>query len=107
MKTHAPTQVERTDSHTPELQSRRGNPAGLAAFVVMLATMLAIAGLSSCTAYTSAKTPAKTTGSGMLSANLSTVSFGTVGIGKTMTQSVTVTNTGTSTVTIEQTAITG
>jgi Abnormal spindle-like microcephaly-assoc'd, ASPM-SPD-2-Hydin len=43
----------------------------------------------------------------MLSANLTTLSFGTVGLGKTTTQSVTVTNTGTSNVTIDQTAVTG
>ena len=43
----------------------------------------------------------------MLSANLSTLSFGTVGVGKTTTASVTMTNTGTSTVTIDQTAVTG
>jgi hypothetical protein len=77
----------------------------------MFATIVASAGLSSCTAYTSATTPAKkptkTAGTGMLSANLTTVSFGTVGVGKTTTQSVTVTNTGTSTVTIDQTAVTG
>jgi Abnormal spindle-like microcephaly-assoc'd, ASPM-SPD-2-Hydin len=77
----------------------------------MFATILAIAGLSSCTTYTSATTPAKkptkTAGAGMLSANLTTVSFGTVGVGKTTTQSLTVTNTGTSAVTIDQTAVTG
>jgi Abnormal spindle-like microcephaly-assoc'd, ASPM-SPD-2-Hydin len=43
----------------------------------------------------------------MLSANVTTVSFGTVGVGKTTTQSVVVTNTGTSSVTIDQTAVTG
>ena len=78
--------------------------------MALLATLLAIAGLSSCTAYTSAtaeKKPAKTAGTGMLSANLTAVSFGTVGVGKTTTQSVTVTNTGTSSVTIDQTAVTG
>jgi hypothetical protein len=77
----------------------------------MLATIVALVGLSSCTTYTSATTPAKkptkTAGKGMLSANLTTVSFGTVGVGKTTTQSVTVTNTGTSGVTIDQTAVTG
>lgn len=73
----------------------------------MLAAIVAIAGLSSCTAYTGAKSPAKTTSTGMLSANLTTVSFGTVGVGKTTTQSLTVTNTGTSTVTIDLTAVTG
>jgi hypothetical protein len=75
--------------------------------MIMLAAVIAILGLSSCTGYTNAKTTSKTPGSGMLSANLTTVSFGTVGVGKSTTQSVTVTNTGTSTVTIDQTAVTG
>ncbi|MGB8522371.1 MAG: choice-of-anchor D domain-containing protein [Candidatus Acidiferrales bacterium] len=75
--------------------------------MIVLAATIAILGLSSCTAYTNAKTTSKTPGSGMLSANLATVSFGTVGVGKTTTQSVTVTNTGTSTVTIDLTAVSG
>jgi Abnormal spindle-like microcephaly-assoc'd, ASPM-SPD-2-Hydin len=75
--------------------------------MIVLAVIIAILGLSSCTGYTNAKTTSKAPGSGMLSANLTTVSFGTVGVGKSTTQSVTVTNTGTSTVTIDQTAVTG
>ena len=77
--------------------------------MILLAVTVAILGLSSCTGLTGAKPPAKTTGSGsgMLSANVTTVSFGTVGVGKSTTQSVTVTNTGTATVTLDQTAISG
>ncbi|MGA2898617.1 MAG: choice-of-anchor D domain-containing protein [Candidatus Acidiferrales bacterium] len=77
--------------------------------MIMLAAIIAILGLSSCTSFTNPKTPSKTpgAGTGVLSANLTTVSFGTVGVGKATTQSVTVTNTGTSTVTIDQTAVTG
>src|SRR6202522_1692271 len=104
MKPHRPTRPERIHSHALDARSSLAGPL---AFMMMLAIMIAIAGLSSCTAYTSAKTPVKTTNSGMLSANLTTVSFGTVGVGKTTTQSVTVTNTGTSVVTIDQTAVTG
>ena len=104
MKPHTPTRPERIHSHA---RDARSSLAGPRAFVMLLAVMVAIAGLSSCTAYTSAKTPTKTPNSGMLSANLTTVSFGTVGVGKTTTQSVTVTNTGSSVVTIDQTAVTG
>jgi hypothetical protein len=75
--------------------------------MIVLVAIIAILGLSSCTGYTNAKTTSKTPGTGMLSANLTTMSFGTVGVGKSTTQSVTVTNTGTSTVTIDQTAVTG
>src|ERR1700733_8537514 len=107
MKPHVTTQPERIYTHALKAQYGRRRSVGPVALVLMLATIVASAGLSSCTAFTSAKTPAKTTGSGMLSANLTTVSFGTVGIGKTTTQSVTVTNTGSSTVTIDQTAVTG
>src|ERR1700685_2578515 len=109
MKTHTPTQPERIHSRPLDARSRASRPAGPLAFVIMLAAIIAILGLSSCTSYTNAKTPSKTpgSGSGMLSANLTTMSFGTVGVGKTTTQSVTVTNTGTSTVTIDQTAVTG
>lgn len=94
-------------SHAQDTRSRASRPAGPLAFMIMLAAVIAILGLSSCTGYTNAKTTSKTPGSGMLSANLTTVSFGTVGVGKSTTQSVTVTNTGTSTVTIDQTAVTG
>jgi Abnormal spindle-like microcephaly-assoc'd, ASPM-SPD-2-Hydin len=107
MKPHVTTQPERIYTHALKAQYGRRRSVGPVALALMLATIVASAGLSSCTAFTSAKTPAKTTGSGMLSANLTTVSFGTVGIGKTTTQSVTVTNTGSSTVTIDQTAVTG
>jgi hypothetical protein len=107
MKAHTPTQPERIHTHVSDARSRQSRPTGSLAFMMMLAAIVAIAGLSSCTAYTSAKTPSKATGSGMLSANLATVTFGTVGVGKTTTQSVTVTNTGTSIVTVDQTAITG
>src|SRR6204780_5890358 len=107
MNPHTRTQRERMHSQTPDARSRARRPAGPLTFMIVLAAIIAIVGLSSCTAYTNAKTTSKTPGTGMLSANLTTVSFGTVGVGKATTQSVTVTNTGTSTVTIDQTAVTG
>jgi hypothetical protein len=109
MKTHTPTQPERIHSRPLDARSRASRPAGPLAFMIMLAAIIAILGLSSCTSFTNPKTPSKTpgAGTGVLSANLTTVSFGTVGVGKATTQSVTVTNTGTSTVTIDQTAVTG
>jgi len=107
MKPHTPTQPERIHSRALDARSRASRPAGPLAFMIMLAVIIAILGLSSCMGYSNAKTTTKVPGSGMLSANLTTVSFGTVGVGKSATQSVTVTNTGTSTVTIDQTAVTG
>src|ERR1700683_104387 len=107
MNPHTSSQPERIHSHTLDARCRAGRPAGPLTLMIFLAAVIAILGLSSCTAYTNAKTTSKTPGSGMLSANLTTVSFGTVGVGKTTTQSVTVTNTGSSVVTIDQTAVTG
>src|SRR6202167_3813263 len=107
MNPHTPTQPGRIHSRTLDARSRASRPAGPLTFMIVLAAIIAILGLSSCTAYTNAKTTSKAPGSAMLSANLTTMSFGTVGVGKTMTQSVTVTNTGTSTVTVDQTAVTG
>src|SRR6202046_2206803 len=106
MKLYTLAQKKRVQSQS-EARYRTSQSAGSLAFMALLATIVAIAGLSSCTAYTSAKSPAKTTSTGMLTANITTLSFGTVGVGKTTTQSITVTNTGTSTVTINQTAVTG
>ncbi len=74
----------------------------------MLATFLAIVGMSSCAGYTSAaKTGPVTSGSGVLSASATTLSFGDVAVGNTTTQSLTVTNTGTATVNISQATMTG
>src|ERR1700683_3381680 len=107
MNPHTSSQPERIHSHTLDARCRAGRPAGPLTLMIFLAAVIAILGLSSCTAYTNAKTTSKAPGSGMLSANLTTVSFGTVGVGKATTASLTVTNTGTSTVTIDQTAVTG
>src|ERR1700683_1142808 len=107
MNPHTSSQRDPIHSHAQDPRCRASRPAGPLTFMIFLAAVIAILGLSSCTAYTNAKTTSKTPGSGMLSANLTTVSFGTVGVGKTTTQSVTVTNTGTSAVTVDQTAVTG
>ena len=74
----------------------------------MIATFLAIAGLSSCAGYTSeAKTGPATSNSGVLSASTSTVSFGDVAVGNNATQALTVTNTGTATVNVNQATLSG
>ena len=70
--------------------------------------ILAIAGLSSCAGYTSsAKTQPSDPGAGILSPGATSVSFGSVAVGNTATQSLTVTNTGLGTVTIASAALTG
>lgn len=107
MKLHTLARKERILSYLSEVPSVPRRAARPFALMVMLTATVAMAGLSSCTPYSSAKTSSNTTRSGMLSSNFTTVSFGTVGVGKTTTESVTVTNTGTSTVTIDQTDVTG
>lgn len=88
--------------------ARRSQPILLLATI---ATVLVIVGLSSCAGYTSAAktgggTPG-TSGSGVLSASSTTLSFGDVGVANTATQTLTVTNTGTATVNVSQATITG
>jgi hypothetical protein len=85
--------------------SRSSTPIVL---ITTLAMILAIAGLSSCAGYTSsAKTQASDPGAGILSPSVTSVSFGSVAVGNTATQSLTVTNTGLGTVTIASAALTG
>jgi Abnormal spindle-like microcephaly-assoc'd, ASPM-SPD-2-Hydin len=80
----------------------RGGPLPTVAF---LAAFVAIVGLSGCVGYTGAKTG--TGKAGVLSGSVATVAFGNVGMGKTATQSLTVTNTGTAAVTVSSASITG
>jgi len=78
---------------------------GPLAFIAFLVAIVAIGGLAGCVGYTGAKTSTGQTG--VLSGSLATVAFGNVGMGKTATQSFTVTNTGTAAVSMGQTSITG
>ena len=87
--------------------SRPSTPVVL---VTTLAMILAIVGLSSCAGYTSSpKTQPSNpgAGAGILSPSVTSVSFGSVAVGNTATQSFTVTNTGLGTVTIGSAAMTG
>lgn len=76
--------------------------------ITTLAMILAIAGLSSCAGYTSAtKTQPSNPGVGVLSPSVTSLSFGSIAVGKTATQSLTVTNTGLGTATISAATLTG
>ena len=81
----------------------------LLSFLVTLALVIALIGLTSCAGYTSAGKVGGNPGStaGVLSASSSSVTFGNVEIGNSKTQSISVTNTGTATVNISQATITG
>jgi hypothetical protein len=70
-----------------------------------LAAFVAIAGLSGCVGYTGAKTG--TGKAGVLSGSVATIAFGSVGMGKTATQSLTLTNTGTAAVNVSSSSIAG
>ena len=108
MRAHANNTASRIpDSNsTPEVR-RRGSPNGIV-LLTTLAMVLAIVGLSSCAGYTSAaKTSTGDPGAGVLSTSASSLTFGSVAVGNTASQSLTVTNTGTATVTISQATMTG
>ena len=76
--------------------------------ITTLVMILAIAGLSSCAGYTSAtKTQPSNQGVGVLSPSATSVSFGSIAVGKAGTQSLTVTNTGLGTATISAATLTG
>ena len=77
-------------------------------FLVIFAMVVAMVGLSNCAAYTStAKTTPQTPGAGVLSPNVTSLSFGNLAVGNNATQSVTFTNTGLGAVNISQATVTG
>src|SRR5271168_496786 len=95
----------RTISQDGAAANRSFTPAVL---VTTLAMILTIAGLSSCAGYTSAaKTTPSDPGTGILSPSVTSVSFASIAVGNTATQSLTVTNTGLGTVTISGATLTG
>jgi hypothetical protein len=72
--------------------------------------ILASVELSSCVGLTSAGTAGKGSpgsGTGLLSASATSLSFGNVSVGHYKTQSVTITNTGTATVNVSEATVTG
>src|SRR5271163_2572095 len=76
--------------------------------ITTLAMILAIVGLSSCAGYTSsAKTSPSDPGVGILSPSATGLTFGSIAVGNTATQSLTVTNTGLGTATISAATLTG
>jgi hypothetical protein len=76
------------------------------AFVVSVAVIVSMFGLSSCAGYTSAGSPGQS-GSGVLSPNPTTIGFGSVSVGSSKTMGLTVTNSGVSSVNISKTVVSG
>ena len=73
----------------------------------MLAAIIAIVGLSSCSGFTKAAVQPKTPNSGVLSVSAASINFGNVATGSTAVQSVTVTNVGTSAVDVSSATLSG
>src|SRR5271155_5045824 len=99
-----------------EISYRHPSFRKLLPLLATLTVILVVAGLSSCSGYTTAASVSGTGGggansgypsAGVLSANSTSLSFGNVAVGSTGSQSVTVTNTGTATVNIASATISG
>jgi centrosomal CEP192-like protein/HYDIN/CFA65/VesB family protein/ASPM-SPD-2-Hydin domain-containing protein/uncharacterized protein DUF1573 len=109
-----PTHVTKA---VPQFINHSSRDRKLLPFLTALAVILAMAGLSSCSGYTTNSAlfggtgPGAGNGStgnaGVLSANSTSVAFGNVAVGSTATQSVTVTNSGTATVNLSAATISG
>ena len=97
--------TKRQNRKTEPLVIRSHRPIALAATITMI---VAIVGLTSCAGYTSAaKTGPQDSGAGVLSPSVASLSFGSVAVGNSATQSLSVTNTGLGTVTIASATLTG
>src|SRR6202050_2304790 len=108
MRAHTEVQAGRTASSI----CQNGVPVKRSSTPIIListlAMILAIVGLSSCAGYTSStKTTPSNPGAGILSPSVTSVSFGSIAVGNTATQSLTVTNTGLGAVTISGATLTG
>ncbi|MGC2721501.1 MAG: choice-of-anchor D domain-containing protein, partial [Candidatus Acidiferrales bacterium] len=108
MKNNPHIQTRQSESQISRHEISRNATSKNYALLVTVVTVLAILGLSSCAGYTSsAKTAPSNSGSGVLSASSTSVTFGSVAVGGSATQNVTITNTGTATVNISQATLTG
>jgi Abnormal spindle-like microcephaly-assoc'd, ASPM-SPD-2-Hydin len=98
-------QTNRKDLKFNNNQRKSRFDRSLAALCSILLAILAAASLSSCAGYTKAAASNGSTqaAAAVLTANVASVTFGTVPVGGTATQAVTITNTGTETVTVSET----
>jgi Abnormal spindle-like microcephaly-assoc'd, ASPM-SPD-2-Hydin/HYDIN/CFA65/VesB-like, Ig-like domain/Cep192 domain 4 len=110
MKNHA----DATNCHSPESTTQRQTKApfrrSLSSLLATLAVILTAITLSNCAGYTSASstgTGTSTPGAGVLAASATTLAFGSVPMGSSAVQSLSVTNTGTSAVDVTQATISG
>jgi hypothetical protein len=87
----------------PKAPFRRSPGSALATLAVILTAIT----LSNCAGYTSASSTTPASSAGVLAASATTLSFGSVAIGSTAMQSLSVTNTGTAAVNVTQATISG
>jgi len=107
----------RATNAVPQFTNHNSRAGKLLSFLTALTVILALAGLSSCSGYTTNAAlfggsgggagSGSTGNAGVLSANSASVAFGNVAVGSTATQSVTVTNAGTAIVNLSAATISG
>ena len=116
MASHAQDRSYEVPCPNPFIRCQRPRRLGVLTFFATFAVVLAVVGLSSCSGYTTSALIGGTgggggvpgnPGAGVLSASSTSVSLGSVAVGSSATQGVTVTNTGTSAVNISAATITG
>ena len=110
MKNHPDARNRQSADSKTQSQPRTPFRRSLGSALATLAVILTAITLSNCAGYTSAASSGSTSdplGSGVLSASATTLSFGSVAMGSTAVQSVSVTNTGTGAVNITSAAISG
>ena len=110
MKNHPDARNRQSVDSKTQSQPRTPFRRSLGSALATLAVILTAITLSNCAGYTSAASSGSTSdplGSGVLSASATTLSFGSVAMGSTAVQSVSVTNTGTGAVNITSAAISG
>ena len=90
--------------HSPSKAPFRRSLGSLLATVAVILTAIT---LSNCAGYTSASSTQPGAGAGVLAASATTLTFGSVAMGSTAVQSLSVTNTGTSAVNVTQATISG
>src|SRR5579862_8858061 len=107
MKNHADN--TNRQSAGPKLQSQPKAPfrRPLGSMLATLAVILTAISLSNCAGYSSASSTTPGAGAGVLAASATTLSFGSVAVGSSAQQTVTVTNTGSSAVDVSQATISG
>src|ERR1700674_526940 len=106
MKTLTKNQTCRIHAPAGKHYGKQATHRGAFAWLGALASILAVISLSSCAGLTSAHS-AGSAGAGILTPRATTLSFGTLAVGDNSTQTLSFTNTGTATVSVDAASISG